>query len=73
MEKEPILKLSLQEEKSPDLKEYLDWWLKNCERWGYRLPKVCETCKYEDYGIFEEPCRSCIIETNSNWEPKDAD
>jgi len=52
MEKEPILKLSLQEEKSP---------------------KVCETCKYEDYGIFEEPCRSCIIETNSNWEAKDAD
>ena len=33
--------------------------------------KVCETCKYEDYGLFEEPCRSCEIGPNQNWEPKD--
>ena len=35
------------------------------------ISKVCETCKYEDDNLFEEPCRSCQIGPNQNWEPKD--
>jgi len=34
------------------------------------VKRICETCKYEDYGLFDEPCKSCVIETNSNWEKK---
>ena len=32
--------------------------------------RVCENCLHEHTGIFEIPCRNCIIETNSLWEPK---
>lgn len=32
--------------------------------------RVCENCLYENTDLFVEPCRSCIIATNSNWEPK---
>ena len=34
------------------------------------MKKVCENCKYEDYGLFEVPCRNCLIETNDLWEAK---
>jgi hypothetical protein len=35
------------------------------------MSRTCENCKYEDYGLFDEPCRSCLILTNSNWEYKE--
>lgn len=35
------------------------------------MKRVCETCKYEDYDLFGEPCRSCEIGPNQNWEPKE--
>ena len=34
--------------------------------------RVCETCKYEHISLFGNPCRDCVIETNSLWEAKDA-
>ena len=33
--------------------------------------KVCENCNYEHADLFEEPCRDCVIETNSLWRSKD--
>ena len=36
------------------------------------MEKICETCKYEDYGLFtDEPCLSCSVHTADKWEPKD--
>ena len=35
--------------------------------------RVCETCFYEHTGIFDEPCASCRIDTNSNWNSKEKD
>ena len=36
------------------------------------MKRICENCKYEDVNMWiDEPCISCIIETNSNWEEKD--
>ena len=34
------------------------------------MKRVCENCKYADVWIFDEPCGSCDIETNNNWEEK---
>ena len=31
----------------------------------------CETCLFSDLDMFDIPCRYCIIETNSEWQPKD--
>jgi len=36
------------------------------------MDKICENCKYEDIGVFDKPCRDCIIGINDKWEPKDA-
>ena len=35
------------------------------------MERVCENCKYEHNGLFDLPCRDCVIETNSLWEPND--
>ena len=35
--------------------------------------RICENCKYEDIGLWELPCRDCVITTNDKWEPKDAE
>ena len=30
--------------------------------------RECENCLYCDVSLFDEPCVSCLIENNSNWE-----
>ena len=37
------------------------------------MKRICENCKYEDFELFEPPCRDCLIATNDKWEPKDAE
>ena len=34
----------------------------------YKTGKICENCLYCDVSLFDEPCVSCLIENNSNWE-----
>lgn len=37
------------------------------------VEKTCYTCKFANYGIFEEPCNTCFIEKPSRkyWECND--
>ena len=35
------------------------------------IEKICETCYYEHSDLFEEPCSSCEIGPNQNWEQKE--
>lgn len=37
------------------------------------MKRICETCKYEDNGLFSIPCKDCVIDTNDLWEEKDED
>ena len=33
--------------------------------------KICENCFYKDIGLFDYPCRDCVIDTNSNWKEEE--
>lgn len=35
--------------------------------------RTCETCKHEEKGSNQSPCRNCDVETANGWEQKDPD
>ena len=37
------------------------------------MKKDCDTCRFEDYCLAFEPCKSCVLaeEPDSFWQPKE--
>lgn len=56
----------------PECQKQLDMWMKSM---AFEIPEEgrrCSNCRYHDYKLDDEPCRSCsYTRDNKAWEPKE--